>query len=250
MSVLWWESGGGAWAWRRPLWAWEEELLGECRNLFYNLVLQPHVADQWRWRYDPEGGYTVRGAYTLLARTEVPEEVATTTLIWHKQVPLKVSVLAWRVLRNRLPTRDNLVRRHIIEPNTHFCVTGCGGEETAQHLFLSCPVFAPLWGQIRSWVGFSSVDPVSIPDHFVQFSHSAGGSRARRSFLQLLWLCSIWVIWHERNSIIFKAKESTVLQMLEKVKVNSLWWMKTCNMNIGVNSHLWWSSPFMCLGIG
>jgi hypothetical protein len=214
--------------------------------LFYNLVLQPHVADQWRWRYDPEGGYTVRGVYTLLARTEVPEEVATTTLIWHKQVSLKVSVLAWRVLRNRLPTRDNLVRRHIIEPNAHFCVTGCGGEETAQHLFLSCPVFAPLWGLLRSWVGFSSVDPVSIQDHFVQFSHSAGGSRARRSFLQLLWLCSIWVIWHERNSRIFKAKESTVLQMLEKVKVNSLWWMKTCNMNIGVNSHLWWSSP-MCV---
>jgi hypothetical protein len=183
---------------------------------------------------------------TLLTRTEVPEEVATTTLIWHKHVPLKESVLAWWLLRNRLPTRDNLVRRHIIEPNAHFCVTGCGSEETAQHLFLSCPVFTPLWGQLRSWVGFSSVDPMSIQDHFVQFSHSIGGSRARRSFLQLLWLCSIWVIWHERNSRIFKAKESTVLQMLEKVKVNSLWWMKTCNMNIGVNSHLWWSSP-MCV---
>jgi hypothetical protein len=129
-------------------------------------------------------------------------------------------------------------------------VTGCGGEKIAQHLFLSCPVFAPLWGLLRSWVGFSSADPVSIQDYFVQFSHSAGGSRARRSFLQLHWLCSIWVIWHERNSRIFKAKESTVLQMLEKVKVNSLWWMKTCNMNLGVNPHLWWSSPFVCLGIG
>jgi hypothetical protein len=31
---------------------------------------------------------TVRGAYTLLTRTEFLEEVAATTLIWHKQVPL------------------------------------------------------------------------------------------------------------------------------------------------------------------
>jgi hypothetical protein len=73
-------------------------------------------------------------------------------------------------------------------------VTGCGGVGTAQHVFLSCPVFAPLWGLIRSWVGISSADPVSIQDHFVQFSFSAGGSRARRCFLQLLWLCIILVV--------------------------------------------------------
>ncbi|PNY16833.1 hypothetical protein L195_g013560 [Trifolium pratense] len=29
-------------------------------------------------------------------------------LIWHKQVPLKVPVLAWRLLRDRLPTKSNL----------------------------------------------------------------------------------------------------------------------------------------------
>jgi hypothetical protein len=61
---------------------------------FYDLVLQPNVADQWLWRHDPGGGYTVRGAYTLLTRTEASDEVATTTLIWHKQIPVKVSMLA------------------------------------------------------------------------------------------------------------------------------------------------------------
>jgi hypothetical protein len=76
-------------------------------------------------------------------------------------------------------------------------VTGCGGVETAQHMFLSCPVFAPLWGLIRSRVGISSADPLLIQDHFVQFSSSTGGSRTRRSILQLLWLYSIWMVWHE-----------------------------------------------------
>jgi hypothetical protein len=28
--------------------------------------------------------------------------------------------------------------------------------QTAQYVFLSCPVFALLWGLIRSWVGISS----------------------------------------------------------------------------------------------
>ncbi|MCI16813.1 hypothetical protein A2U01_0037957 [Trifolium medium] len=106
---------------------------------------------------------------------------ATSDLIWHKQIPLKVSVLALRLLRNRLPTKHNLAVRNIISQESQFCVTGCGGLETAQHLFLSCPVFAPLWG-----------------------------SRARRFFLQLVWLCYISVLWNERNNRVFKATETTL----------------------------------------
>jgi hypothetical protein len=120
----------------------------------------------------------------------------TSDLIWHKQVHLKVSVMVWRLLRNKLPTKDNLVRRHIIPPDANMCVTGCGSVETAHHLFLSCPVFAPLWSLVRSWIGTSSADPLMLHDHFLQFTYSASGSRARRSFMQLLWLCCIWVIWH------------------------------------------------------
>jgi hypothetical protein len=117
--------------------------------LLSDFALQPNVPDLWLWRHDPGDGYTVRGAYNLLSQIAFPDESVTTTLLWHKQVPVKLSVLAWRLLRNRLPTRDNLVRRHIIALDSQFCVTGCSGIETTQHLFLSCPVFAPLWTRFR-----------------------------------------------------------------------------------------------------
>jgi hypothetical protein len=133
----------------------------------------------------------VRGVYTLLTSRHVLEVEALTHLLWHKQVPLKVFVLAWRLLRNRLPTRDNLVQRHIITPDSQLCVTGCGGVEITLHPFFSCSVFASLWHLICNWVGTSAVDPYRLQDHFVQFVYSTGGTRARRSFLQLLWLCCI-----------------------------------------------------------
>jgi hypothetical protein len=47
---------------------------------------------------------------------------ATSNLIWHKQVALKVFVLAWRLLRNRLPTKDNLVACNIINQDAQLCV--------------------------------------------------------------------------------------------------------------------------------
>ncbi|GAU44198.1 hypothetical protein TSUD_373340 [Trifolium subterraneum] len=89
------------------------------------------------WQPDLEKGYFVRGAYQLLTShdsvsTDVAEE-----LIWHTQVPLKVSIFAWRLLRDRLPTKANLVTRGIISSEAHYCVSGCGVVESAQHLFLS-----------------------------------------------------------------------------------------------------------------
>jgi len=41
---------------------------------------------------------------------------------------------------------------------------------------------------VRDWIGFSGVDTNVVSDHFVQFVHSTGGSKATKSFLQLIWL--------------------------------------------------------------
>ncbi|MCI38333.1 receptor-like protein kinase ANXUR2 [Trifolium medium] len=66
MFSLGWGVGGGAWEWRRQLWVWEEEMLGECQALLYNFTLQVQSSDRWIWRLDPLRGYTVRGAYQIL----------------------------------------------------------------------------------------------------------------------------------------------------------------------------------------
>ncbi|PNX88489.1 kinesin-like protein [Trifolium pratense] len=139
--------------------------------------------DPWR---DIGGGYSVRGSYDLLTTSDADDHGATMDLIWHKQVPLKVSILVWWLFRNRLLTKDNLVARNIIYSDARFCVTGCGEAKTANYLFLSFPVFAPFWSLVRSWIDISSPAPALIQDHFIQFTHSAGGLRARRSLLQLV----------------------------------------------------------------
>jgi hypothetical protein len=50
---------GGGWSWRRRLWAWEEDLLEECRALLFDVVLFPNVSDKWVWLPDIANGYSV-----------------------------------------------------------------------------------------------------------------------------------------------------------------------------------------------
>ncbi|GAU21182.1 hypothetical protein TSUD_10990 [Trifolium subterraneum] len=175
MCVKGWEEGEAAWQWRRQLWAWEEEELAECKALLLNVILQLNISDRWIWRHDIENGYSVMVAYALLTSMDRQGADANSDLIWHKQVPVKVSLLVWRLFRNRLPTKDNLAARHVISLDSQLCVNGCGGLETAQHLFLSCPAFVPLWGEVSSWIGILHVASNSLSDHFVQFIHSSGG---------------------------------------------------------------------------
>lgn len=51
MFSLGWNEGGEAWKWRRRQWAWEEELVAECRLLLTNVTLQLNVSDTWLWHY-------------------------------------------------------------------------------------------------------------------------------------------------------------------------------------------------------
>ncbi|GAU30513.1 hypothetical protein TSUD_18930 [Trifolium subterraneum] len=197
----------------------------------------------------PSGGYSVRDAYSRLTALADGTTTGVPDLIWHKQVPLKVSVLAWRLLRNRLLTKDNLVARNIILPDASFCVGGCGEPKTVNHLFLSCPAFAPLWLLVCSWLHINAVASEVLQVHFTQFVACLGGSRTRGSFLQLFWLCCTSVIWHERNNRVFKAEGTTMQQMLEKVKLCMYWWMKAHYVHLGIHTHRWWSSPLVCLGI-
>ncbi|PNX78194.1 hypothetical protein L195_g034170 [Trifolium pratense] len=67
-------------------------------------------------------------------------------------------------VKSALPTRDNLVRCNTIHHGSQLCVTGCGGME---------PIFAPLWGLVRSWINTSSADPNLLRDHLLQFSYLA-----------------------------------------------------------------------------
>jgi hypothetical protein len=62
---------------RRQLWVWEEAMLGECRNLLYDIVLQPNILDHWLWRHDTVGGYSVRDVYQVLTIMDDPDLEAT-----------------------------------------------------------------------------------------------------------------------------------------------------------------------------
>ena len=179
----------GAWLWRRRLFAWEEELVGELRLLLENINLQVTRNDRWCWRLDSSSNYTVRSGYKFLnEQFHLASEVHLPD-IWHEDVPMKVALFAWRLCRDRLSTKESF-RRRIIDVDSQSYVGGCGLFEISPHLFLHCIFFGSVWNHIYRWVGVSAVMPANVADHFIQFSHISGATKSRQSILQVIWFAT------------------------------------------------------------
>lgn len=187
---------------------------------------QVNVHDSWIWLLDPSRGLTVREAYRFLTDNGNVVDRTLVEDVWHKSIPSKVSVFVWRLFRNRLPTRDNLVHRRVLLIADSVCVSGCGAYETANHLFCIYNIFSTLWDHILHWLGLSVVFPGDIRRHFTQFSNLAEFPRATHYFLKVIWFASVWAISKERNNRVFQETVYDPSSLAEKVKLNSFMWLK------------------------
>ena len=159
-------------------------------------------------------------------------------------------MLAWRLLRNRLSTKDNLVRRGIITSNNSLCVAArCDNTETAEHLFLHCDISTDLWNNVFNWLVISLVMPSFLRQHFMQFSKMAGWFRSSHLFFTTVWFATVWVLCKERNYRIFQNTASTSVDLIEKVKLYSFVWLKSKEASFCYSFTDWWKHPTLCMGV-
>jgi len=97
MFQLGWEVNGDAWKWRQRLFAWEEEQVGELCLLLTNVTLQVDKEDRWLWTLEKSNVYSIRSAYNHLTSQHTADNPVAVKSLWHKDIPLKVVVFAWRL---------------------------------------------------------------------------------------------------------------------------------------------------------
>ncbi|GAU47623.1 hypothetical protein TSUD_281010 [Trifolium subterraneum] len=244
MFAAGWDLGGEAWKWRRRLNAWEEELVVECVARLANVVLQVGARDRWVWRLDSSQCYSVKSAYSFLTASDVNITASFVRFIWLKVVPLKVTIFIWRLFLNRLPTKANLRHRRIIEDTQTLCPSLCGKVEDSNHLFFQCEVYGRIWHLIIKWLGVESALHGDIDMHSVQFSGLGEFSPGSRQALSIIWSSVLYTIWCDRNCRIFSNESDSMEALVEKVKLQTFWWMKSCYALFDVDYATWRLRPW------
>ncbi|KAL6515494.1 hypothetical protein OROHE_018528 [Orobanche hederae] len=117
-------------------------------------------------------------------------------------MPSKIKIFMWRLLRNSLPMRPNLLRRGI--KTDLVCVTCSQESETTEHIFFLCPYARLIWALSGLPIGFISPNStVGIWNWFKQVKEKLESCQ----FETFIFLC--WSIWNHRNKVLhgFKVED-------------------------------------------
>ena len=147
-------------------------------------TIHPHRADNWVWKSYPSGHYSTKSTYDLLCGESLGEnQDVVFKELWKLIIPAKSSVFAWRLIRDRLPTKLNLRRKQVVVNDT-LCPFCNNNEEDATHLFFNCSKTLPLWWESLSWINMVTALPQNLRDHFLQHGNgNVGGIKSTR------WKC-------------------------------------------------------------
>ncbi|KAL5155381.1 putative ribonuclease H protein [Glycine soja] len=227
--------------WRRPLFDNEIPMAVNFLQHVESKAIQIQRRDDWVWTPDSSGQYTAKSAYRMMmgGATDGTQDRDFEEL-WKMKVPTKFAVFAWRLLRDRLPTKTNLRRRQV-EIDDRICPFCRSAEEEAGHLFFHCTKIIPMWWESLSWVNNVGVFPQDPRQHFLQHgSIVADGLRTNR--WKCWWLAVTWTIWKKRNDIIFSNDSFDINKMMEEAAFLMWTWLRNLEKDFVIHFNQWSSN--------
>jgi len=154
------------------------------------------------WSLHASNCYNVSSIYSYLTYVNENNQWNDIQFLWLKAVPLKVSIFAWGLFLNRVPTKDKLVQMRVYPIMTKVAlwfVVPMRPEITCLLIVL----FLMVCGRLLL-VG--SVFHGSLVNHLHQFGGLRGFTNKTQLSLNIIWLSAVRVIWKERNKQIFQRR--------------------------------------------
>ncbi|KAL5172959.1 Serine/threonine-protein phosphatase 7 [Glycine soja] len=211
--------------WRRNLFDYENEQAIAFMEDISAFSIQQQLQDIMVWKAEPNGLYSTKSAYRLLMPTNSPGQHSRNFQILMKlKIPPRADMFSWRLFRDRLPTRANLLRRNVVLQQT-MCPLCGNHQEEAGHLFFHCRMTIGLWWEFMSWTRFKGAFSTDPATHFIQFCEGFG-TRRNHNRRCIWWIALTSTIWQHRNSLLFKGTPFEPPKVLDDALFHAWSWLK------------------------
>lgn len=195
--------------------------------------------DSWKWKGDASGNFTVKSAKLVLYSDLNPS--SSLTIKWRGWVPLKCKIMVWRAVRDRLPTRIELMKRGVPIRDVS-CVFCQSDQESALHLFSGCMFSLEIWNKVSSWCRLGQFFAFDVKD-ILEFVEAHSISKKKKYALRGIVFTTLWSIWNERNKRVFEDKSKRVSEVVEIIKSTSFFWIRNRARMKNMDWNLWCKYP-------
>ena len=171
----------GRWSWSRLF----EQALASLLSKILSTAISPHQhqPDIACWILNAHGSISCSSALEDIRgkRTKNPFN----SLLWHKHIPFKFSLLLWRTLRGKLPTNDKLTN-FCIELSQCVCCFDMLGINCIEHIFYKGNFAAKVWSCfVARSLNTTNPSPAMVDGHAIKCSpQDAPTSHSNIHFLE------------------------------------------------------------------
>jgi hypothetical protein len=249
-----WDSNDWRWKfqWRTVLSGAETDSAHELMLLLQHIRPTKETSDRRKWIPHAAGLFSVNSAYvSLLNRFEMdaidPNTAQVLKKLWSTNIPSKGSVFGWRLVLEKLPTKEALFNKGIITSNFERCCVFCSiEEEDIRHVFFKCHMIHQVWEYIFKWMRVSFIDFSSVTDHFLSFGSIIRGKNSKK-LRHIIWLATTWCIWRTRNNILFRGDHINFNSLVNQiVYIAWLWFIGRLRRNVDFSFSDWCNNPLDC----
>ncbi|RZB87009.1 WD repeat-containing protein 55 [Glycine soja] len=223
-------------SWRRNLFDNEMGIASDFIDQTAVINLNVLSKDSWVWGAASNGIFSSKSAYLCIKAEQSSEDHQLGFCqLWDTKIPPRALTFAWRLLWDRLPTKENLSRRHVDLVND-LCPFCQSNSESASHLFFTCQKVLPLWWEFNTWVKEDRALHCRSMDHFLQHS-SIAGSKASNTRRKIWWIAATRSIWKLRNDVIFHNQPFHISKLVDNTNFLTWSWLRGWEKDFNVPFH-------------
>jgi ribonuclease HI len=162
----------------------------------------PTHKDSLFWPGSKNGQYSVKSGYRFLVEEELKTMPSCSNTVhmnsiwksvWELQVPRKIQLFIWRALKDSLPTKLNLMKRHVLtDPVCEQCQST---PEDTLHAVWRCPEIQAAWSK-EDWLGdIPLLEASEFLDVWCQVLKLSNPDAPA------LFSTICWFLWNRRNKL-------------------------------------------------
>ncbi|XP_058776307.1 uncharacterized protein LOC131650620 [Vicia villosa] len=205
--------------------------------------------DNFVWRINPGKEFSVSSVSNIINDSKSfvwPTHLfILLKVMWELKIPPKIKVFAWRFFIEKIPSKDELLKRGVTSILNKDCVF-CGNHpEVISHLFFNCHVVKEIWKNMYGWLGIKEVlNGVNFLDFGVIQDKVKNANH--RLKINIVWIAIIWCIWLMRNSIIFKGEAFCCDVVCSNIIFLSWRWLSFGYSKFSAIYYEWFKLPLSC----
>jgi ribonuclease HI len=152
--------------------------------------------DKLLWIHTDSGNLQLKDAY--LFKLQQLQELHWAKMIWSPDIPPSKSLFVWRLMHDKVPTDENLLRRGCYLPS--MCSFCCKHEESTFHIFFECDFAIKLWSWLANCLDLT-IQFTSLEDIW-KIADLNWSSQCKISVIAVI-INLINTIWYVRNQARF-----------------------------------------------